>query len=109
VLFGGALLMLGAAAAGGWLGWENRNAIVRVHAGDFVWTGHLYAVLIVGALLACWFLLGVAFIRCRIAERRRGSALRRSAASGPAQTERMARRVGVDPKALARREVVGRL
>jgi hypothetical protein len=67
----GLLSMLLAAGFGGWLAWENRNAIVHVHVGTVVWTGHLYAVFIFGALVACWFLLGAAFIQCRIAERRR--------------------------------------
>ncbi|HJQ43517.1 MAG TPA: hypothetical protein VJ831_10565, partial [Jatrophihabitantaceae bacterium] len=56
VLLGGVLLMLGAAGAGTLLGWQNRDAVVRVHIGDVVWTGRLWAVLAVGALLACWFL-----------------------------------------------------
>lgn len=63
--------MLAAAGAGGLLAWQNRQTVVSVHIGGMVWTGHLYAVLVVGALLACWFLLGAAFIQCRIAERRR--------------------------------------
>jgi hypothetical protein len=68
----GLLSMLLPATVGGWLAWENRDTVVRVHiVGDVVWTGHLYAVLVVGALLACWIVLGVAFIQCRIAERRR--------------------------------------
>jgi hypothetical protein len=70
----GLLSMLVPAAAGGWLAWENREAVVRVHVANVVWTGHLYAVLVVGALLACWFVLGAAFIQCRIAERRRARA-----------------------------------
>jgi hypothetical protein len=73
VLFG-LLSMLVPASVGGWLAWQNRAAVVRVHVGSAVWTGHLYAVLIVGALLACWFILGAAFIQCRIAERRRARA-----------------------------------
>jgi hypothetical protein len=71
VLFGGVLLMLGAAGAGTFLGWQNRDVTVRVQVGDAVWNGHLWAVLVVGALLACWFLLGAAFVQCRLAERRR--------------------------------------
>jgi hypothetical protein len=68
----GLLSMLLPAAVGGWLAWQNRDAVVQVHiVGNVVWTGHLYAVLVVGALLACWIVLGVAFIQCRIAERRR--------------------------------------
>ena len=71
VIFG-LLSMLIAAGAGGFLAWQNRDAVVRVHVASMVWTGHLYAVLVIGALLACWFVLGAAFIQCRIAERRRG-------------------------------------
>jgi hypothetical protein len=77
----GLICMLVPAAAGGWLVWANRNVVVRVHvAENVVWTGHLYAVVVTGALLACWFVLGAAFIQCRIAERRRtrGRAARRS-------------------------------
>lgn len=72
MVFFGVLSMLLAAGAGGALAWQNRQTIVRVHIGDAVWTGHLYAVIVVGALLAWWFMLGAAFIQCRIAERRRG-------------------------------------
>lgn len=70
----GLLSMLLPAGVGGWLAWENRDTIVRVHVGEVVWTGHLYAVLVVGALFACWFVLGAAFIQCRLAERRRARA-----------------------------------
>ncbi len=70
--------MLSAAGAGGWLGWENRNTVIRIDIGHVAWTGHLYAVLVVGALLAAWFLLGAAFIQCRLAERRRARAAARA-------------------------------
>jgi hypothetical protein len=70
VFVGGVLLMLTSAGVGAVLGWENRNTVVRVRLGHLVWTGHLYAVLVVGALLVCWFMLGVAFVQCRLAERR---------------------------------------
>jgi hypothetical protein len=67
----GLVSMVVAAGAGSWVAWENRHAIVRMHVvGDVFWTGHLSGLLVVGALLACWFMLGVAFVRCRIAERR---------------------------------------
>lgn len=82
VLFG-LLFMLVPAGIGGWLAWQNRAAVVQVHVGSVVWTGHLYAVLIVGALLACWFVLGAAFIQCRIAERRN----RRATAAEPVRPE----------------------
>jgi len=70
----GLLCMLVPAGVGGWVAWQNRAAVVHVQVGSFVWDGHLYAVLVVGALLACWFVLGAAFIQCRIAERRRARA-----------------------------------
>lgn len=77
----GALLMLSSAATGSLLAWQN-GAVVHLRVGPWLWTAHLGGVLIVGALLACWFLLGAAFIRCRIAERRRMRAARQ-AAGGP--------------------------
>lgn len=76
MLFIGLLLMLVPASIGGWLAYENRAAVVQVHVGNVVWTGHLYEVFVMGALLACWFLLGAAFIQCRIAERRRARTAR---------------------------------
>jgi hypothetical protein len=75
----GILCMLIPAGTGTYLAWQNRNAIVQAHVGNLVWTGHLYGVLIIGALLACWFLLGAAFIQCRIAELRQSRAVRRAA------------------------------
>lgn len=74
MLLFGLLSMLVPAGVGGWLAWQNRAAVVHVQVGTVVWTGHLYAVFIVGALMACWFVLGAAFIQCRIAERRRARA-----------------------------------
>lgn len=71
MVFIGLLLMVVPAGVGGWLAYENRAAVVDVHVGNVVWTGHLYEVFVMGALLACWFILGAAFIQCRIAERRR--------------------------------------
>ena len=84
MLFGGLVLMVSSAGAGTWLGWQNRDVVVRVRVGHDVWTGHLYAVLVVGALLACWLLLGAAFVQCRIAERRRARAARTAAPAAPA-------------------------
>jgi hypothetical protein len=91
----GMLMMLASAGAGAFLGWQIRHVVVRLRIGEVTWTGHLYALLILGALLACWFLLGAAFVQCRFAERR---AARRSATSAtpatseaPARTSRPAR------------------
>lgn len=89
VIFG-SLLALGSATSGVLMGWQNRNTPVRARIGALVWTGHLSTVLIAGALLACWFGLGVAFVTCRLAElrRQRGSAGRRARAGSvmPART-----------------------
>jgi hypothetical protein len=85
----GMLMMLASAGAGAFLGWQIRHVLVRLRIGDFIWTGHLYALLILGALLVCWFLLGAAFVQCRFAERRAG---RRSATlAAPAASEAPAR------------------
>jgi hypothetical protein len=73
----GTLSMLASAGAGTLVAWQNRNAVVRVHVADTVWTVRLYGLLVVGALLACWFLLGAAFIQCRLAELRRARAAER--------------------------------
>jgi hypothetical protein len=78
------------------LGWQNRDVTVQVQIGHFGWTGHLWAVLVVGALLACWFLLGVAFIQCRLAERRRTRAARK------AEPARHSRPIAVGGAALQR-------
>jgi hypothetical protein len=82
----GLLLMLVPAGASGWLAYENRAAVVHVQVvGDVVWTGHLYEVFVMGALLACWFILGAAFVQCRLGERRR---IRRTAAAPVPQQPR---------------------
>jgi hypothetical protein len=83
VLIFGVLLLIGSLGGGVLLALENRNVVVQARVGHVVWTGHLYTALIVGALLACWFMLGVAFIRCRLAERRRRAASRAAARSRP--------------------------
>jgi hypothetical protein len=70
VLIFGVLATLTSAGVGGFLAWENRDTVVRVQIGDHAWTGHLYGVLILGALLACWFLLGISCIHLRMSERR---------------------------------------
>jgi hypothetical protein len=77
----GLLFMIGSAGTGAYLAWQIRDVMVRIHVGEATWTGHLYGLLILGALLACWFLLGAAFIQCRIAERRHA----RSEGSQPAE------------------------
>jgi hypothetical protein len=80
----GVLAVLAPAGAAALLAWDNREVIVRVHAGPYVWTGHLYAVLVVGALAACWLLLGLSCIRCRIAELRAARARAQHAAPSAA-------------------------
>lgn len=76
----GLFMMLAPAGVGGYVGWQLRNVVVRLRIGEFTWTGHLYALLILGALLACWFMLGAAFVQCRIAERRRREVVESAAA-----------------------------
>lgn len=92
MLIFGVLAALTSAGIGALLGWQNRDAIVSVRVADFVWTGHLYEVLVFGALLACWFLLGASCIHVRLRERRE----RRVARA-------VATRAEVDPTAGARR------
>jgi hypothetical protein len=77
------LLLIGSLGSGVLLALENRDVVVQARAGHVVWAGHLYTALVVGALLACWFMLGVAFIRCRLAERRRRAASRSAVRSRP--------------------------
>ena len=105
VLFG-LLSMLVPAGVGGWLAWQNRDAVVHVQVGSVVWTGHLYAVFIVGALLACWFVLGAAFIQCRMAERRRARAtaaepVRQESQPPPRQPQRQPARHSAPTRAAA--------
>jgi uncharacterized membrane protein YciS (DUF1049 family) len=90
----GVLAVLAPAGAAALLGWENRNVVVRVHAGPYLWTGHLYAVLVVGALAACWLLLGLSCIRCRMAELR--------------ATRERKRRAGTDADYVRRLDVAGK-
>ena len=95
-------MMAGSAGAGTLLAWQNRDTVVHVHVGGLVWTGHLYGVLAVGALLACWFLLGASFIRCRVAESRRARAEeRRPAATVEQGPERPPQGWAVRPKVSA--------
>lgn len=96
----GALLMLSSAGAGVLLAWQNLAAVVHIRVGDWVWTGRLYTLLLIGALLACWFLLGAAFIQCRVAERRGTRADRRAAAETSSATPTAAsstRKAGAPP------------
>jgi cytochrome c biogenesis protein ResB len=74
----GLLLFAGSAAIGGALVMQNADAIAHVQAFGHSWTVHLYTVFIVGALLACWCLLGAALFSCRMAERRRYARARRA-------------------------------
>jgi hypothetical protein len=74
VVIFGVLATLASAGIGALLAWDNRQTIVHLDVAGYTWTGHLYAVLVGGALLACWFLLGVSCIRLRFRERRHVSA-----------------------------------
>jgi uncharacterized membrane protein YciS (DUF1049 family) len=78
VLVVGLVLVLSSAGVAVALGLQNASAIVHVRAFDHVWTTHLYTLLIIGALVACWFLLGISFIWCRIGEKRRARAAQRA-------------------------------
>jgi hypothetical protein len=91
VILFGLLLLAGAAGTGGYLCWENRDIVVRVHVFSHVWHGHLYAVFVFGALLSCWFLLGASFVQCRLAERRDHRAAARARVAEP-QSARVGRR-----------------
>jgi hypothetical protein len=79
----GALMLLGSAGCGVWLALQNSGITVQARVGRAVWTGHLYMVLVFGALLAAWFLLGLAFLlgRRRSAHRRASRSARRAAAA----------------------------
>jgi hypothetical protein len=82
VLAFGVFAMLASGAAGGFLGWQNRDRLVHVRIAEQVWTSPLWALLLLGAVLACWFLLGASCIHLRIRERRE----RRAAATAVAAT-----------------------
>jgi hypothetical protein len=84
VLVLGVLMILLPAAGVSVLAWQNRAILVSIRVGDAVWTVNIYGLLIMGALLACWVFLGAAFIRCRIAERRRARVPVRHHRSEPA-------------------------
>jgi len=70
VLLFGALTAIAATAGGAYLGWENRHAQVRLEAAGHVWTGHLYGVLLAGAVLAAWAMFGLSCIGLWRRERR---------------------------------------
>lgn len=70
MLFFGVAVMIASAGAGGWLCWANRNLPVHLELAGYTWTGHLYAVLLFGAVLAGWFFLGASCIQLRLRERR---------------------------------------
>jgi hypothetical protein len=82
----GALMLLGSAGCGVWLALQNSHVVVQARVGREVWTGHLYMVLIIGALLAAWFLLGIAFLvgRRRRSVHRHASRSARRAPAAPA-------------------------
>ena len=87
----GLVLVLSSAGVAVALGLENASAIVEIRAFDHVWTTHLYTLLIIGALVACWFLLGISFIWCRVGEKRRARAARRTTSVRTASTDQPAR------------------
>jgi hypothetical protein len=77
----GGLMLVGSAGCGVWLALLNSDIVVRARVGRAVWTGHLYMVLVIGALLAAWFLLGIAFLTCRRQSAHRRARRRRAAAA----------------------------
>lgn len=101
ILFG-ILLITGSGAIGAGLVLQNRGAAAEVQVFGHLLTVHLYTVLIVGALLACWGMLGAAVIGCRISERRRLREARAAAASAERVHHHHRRPISVD------RPLVGR-
>jgi len=83
VLLFGAFTAIAATAGGAYLGWENRHAQVRLEAAGHVWTGHLYGVLLAGAVLAAWAMFGLSCIGLWRRERRE-----RRAAAAPVEPVR---------------------
>jgi hypothetical protein len=83
----GGLMLLGSAGCGVWLALQNRHVMIRARVGGAVWTGHLYMVLVIGALLTAWFLLGLSFLagRRRSARRRARKPAHRTPAAAPPQ------------------------
>lgn len=87
----GALMLLASAACGVWLAFQNRSVVIRAHVGHAVWTGHLYMVLVFGALLAAWLLLGMAFLTARRRPaRRHASRSHRRTQPAPARQQPLA-------------------
>jgi hypothetical protein len=72
VLLFGLLAAVAATAGGAYLAWENRHAEVHLEAAGHVWTGHLYGVLLAGAVLAAWTIFGLSCIGLWRRERREG-------------------------------------
>jgi hypothetical protein len=104
----GGLMLVGSAGCGVWLALQNTDIVVRARVGRAVWTGHLYMVLVIGALLAAWFLLGIAFLTSRRrsahrrARRRRAAAARRQPVLPTTESARrpVARRAGENPRSV---------
>jgi len=82
VLLFGALVAVVSTAGGAYLCWENRHTRVHLEAAGHVWTGHLYGVLLAGALLAAWAMFGLSCIALWRRERRE----RRAASQSPVET-----------------------
>lgn len=102
MIFFGILLITGSGAIGAGLVLQNRGAAADVQIFGHLLTVHLYTILIVGALLACWGMLGAAVIGCRISERRRLREARAASVSESAERAHRHRTVTVD------RPLVGR-
>ena len=75
----GVLFVLASGGLGAAIAWENRADVVQLSLWHWDWSGPAYLVLAGGALLACWFMLGAAFIQVRVAERLRARRERRRA------------------------------
>jgi len=86
VLLFGALVAVVSTAGGAYLCWENRHARVRLEAAGHVWTGHLYGVLLAGALLAAWAMFGLSCIALWRRERRERRAASQSLVESPVET-----------------------
>ena len=82
MLLFGVIVMLASTGGGAYLCWENRHARVHLEAAGHVWTGHLYGVLLGGAILAGWTMLGLSCVALWVRERRE-----RKAALLPAEAQ----------------------